>query len=247
MGRMAAPRALWRALVSLYEETLTLLIGNLAWLALNLPLFIVLVFVSIPFAGFDESIGPQSLMILIAWLFLFMPSPGGVGLAALAAATAGPDVPRMAIFWQAVRARWKLSLVCMLVSGVVAVALLGNLYFYAVVGTDWMRYASFLWLYASLFWLGMHVYLLPLLVHVSEPRLLDLYRRAALITLGHPIHTLILLVGMLLIGSLTLLFLPIYVLIGGAYIAMVQAHGFREIRRRHGDLPVETDEGMKSL
>jgi uncharacterized membrane protein YesL len=244
---MAAPRALWRALVSLYEDTLTLLYGNLAWLALNLPLFIVLVFVGTPFASFEGGMGPQSLMILIAWLLLFMPSPGGAGLAALAAAAAGPDVPRMNVFWDAVRARWRLSLVCMLVSGVVAVALLANLYFYGIVATDWMRYASFLWLYATLFWLGMHVYLLPLLVHVQEPRLFDLYRRAALITLGHPIHTLVLFIGMLLIGSLTLIFLPVYVLIGGAYIALVQAHGFREIRRRHGDLPVETDEGMKAL
>jgi uncharacterized membrane protein YesL len=201
----------------------------------------------LPSTTVEGGMGPQSMMILIAWLFLFTPSPGSVGLAALAAAAAGPDVPRMSVFWQAVRVRWRLSLVCMLVSGIVAVALLANLYFYAVVGTDWMRYASFLWLYATLFWLGMHVYLLPLLVHVQEPKLFDLYRRSALITLGHPIYTLLLLIGMVLVGSLTLIFLPIYVLIGGAYIAMVQAHGFREIRRRHGDLPVETDEGMKAL
>jgi uncharacterized membrane protein YesL len=247
MGRMAAPRALWLALVTLYEETLTLLVGNLAWLGLNLPLYIVLVFLILPFSGPEDAGGPQAMLVLVAWLLLFMPSPGGAGLAALASAAAGPDVPRMSTFWDAVRTRWKLALVCMLVSLVVAVALIANLYFYAVFGEGWMRYASFLWLYATLFWLGMHVYLQPLLVHVAEPRLLDLYRRAALITLGHPIHTLILLIGMALIGTLTLVFLPVYILVGGAYIAVVQAHGFREIRRRHGDLPRETDEEMKPL
>ena len=244
---MAAPRVLWRALVSLYEETLTLLFGNLAWLALNLPLYLLLIVVGVPFSGAEEAGGPQALLVLVAWLLLFMPSPGGAGLAALANAAAGPDVPRMATFREAVKLRWRLSLVCMLVSLAVAVALIANLYFYAIVGTGWMKYASFLWLYAAVFWLGMHVYLLPLIVHVAEPRLVDLYRRAALITLGHPLYTVVLLIGMLVIGSLTLVFLPVYILVGGAYVALVQAHGFREIRRRHGDLPLETDEEMKPL
>jgi uncharacterized membrane protein YesL len=245
---MAAPRVLWRALVSLWEDTLTLLVGNLAWLALNLPLYVVLVLVAVPFVNPDEAGGSQQLlMIVLAWLLLFMPSPGSVGLAGVASAAAGPDVPRMSAFWEAVRTRWRLALLCMVVSLVVAIILLVNLYFYVVFGSDWMRYASFLWLYAVLFWLGMHVYLMPLLVHVSEPRLLDLYRRAALITLGHPLYTLVLSVGMLFAGAITIVFLPVYVLAGGAYIAMVQAHAFREIRRRHGDLPVETDEGLKAL
>jgi uncharacterized membrane protein YesL len=244
---MAAPRALWLALVSLYEETLTLLVGNLAWVALNLPLYIVLVFLTVPISGSIDAGGPEALLVLVAFLLLFMPSPGGVGLASLAAAAAGPDVPRMSSFWEAVRARWRMSVVCMLVSLVIAGVLLANLYFYALFVEGWLRYASFLWLYGALFWLGMHVYLLPLMVHVAEPRIFDLYRRAALITLGHPLHTVVLLIGTLVIGSLMLVFLPVYILVGGAYIAMVHAHGFREIRRRHGDLPVESEEEMKPL
>jgi hypothetical protein len=44
-------------------------------------------------------------------------------------------------------------------------------------------------------------------------------------------------------------FLPVYVLVGTAFVSLVQAHAFREIRRRHGDLvvEVEADEGRNRL
>jgi uncharacterized membrane protein YesL len=222
-------------------------VGNLAWAALNLPLYALLVGIFVPFAGSFEDGGPQGLLALLAWLLPFMPSPGAIGLAAVASSAAGPDVPRMSVFWATVRARWRLSLVASAVSLLIAVVLIANLYFYAFFGEGWMRFASILWLYGVLFWLSLHVYLVPLMVHVAEPRLLDLYRRAALISLGHPAYTFVILVGMIAVGTLSLVFLPVYVLVGAAYLAMVQAHALREIRRRHGDLVAETDEEVKPL
>ena len=100
------------------------------------------------------------------------------------------------------------------------------------------------WLYGALFWFAMHAYVVQLLVHVAEPRIFDIYRRAALIALGHPLFTVLILLEIVVIGTISLIFVPAYVLVGPSYLAMVQAHAFREIRRRHGDLVEEVDEDM---
>lgn len=235
---MAALRTLWAALVSLYDETLALVAGNVAWAILNLPVVAVLAAIGLPLLGSVEG-ASQSLLVVIAWLLLVLPTPASVALGGVARVAAGPDVPRFSLFWTTLRAYWRLGLVCCLISLAVAAALLGNLYFYAIYTSGWLRFVAVLWLYGALFWLSVHVYLVPLLVHLEEPRVVDLYRRAALIALGHPVYTLLLLGPVLVVGLVSIVFLPAYVLAAGAYVSLVQAHAFREIRRRHGDLVLE--------
>jgi uncharacterized membrane protein YesL len=241
---MAAPRALWLALVSLYEETAVLVASNLAWVLTNLPIFIVLALVTLPFAGVVPGGGPEWVLVLLAWLLLFMPHPAGIALASIASVAAGPDVPKLSLFWATFKAQWRIGLACFVISLAVTIALLANVYFYAVFTDGVLRFATILWLYGVLFWFAMHVYVNQLLVHVVEPRIFDIYRRAALIALGHPLFTLLLLLELVVLGTLSVIFVPAYVLVGAAYLAMVQAHAFREIRRRHGDLAEEVDEEM---
>ena len=246
---MSAFRTIWAALVGLYEETLVLLLGNLVAVALNLPIgllvfvFITLasIFFGLPIAGTGEDANPSWLLVAIFWLMTLMPTPGNVALAGLTRVAAGPDAPSFAIFRSTLRARWRLALRGTLVSIVVLLALIGNVLFYASVG-GWLRFASILWLYGTLFWLSLHIYLAPLMVHVAEPSLPNLYKRAAFIALGHPGYSMLLLLVMLVVSFITVVFLPAYVLIGAAFISLVQAHALREIRRRHGDLDVEPEE-----
>ena len=246
---MSAFRTVWAALVGLYEETLVLLLGNVVALALNLPIgllvFVLLtlasIFFGVPIVGRAEDASPSWLLVAIAWLMTLMPTPGNVALAGLTRVAAGPDAPSFAIFRATLAARWRLALRCTLVSIVVLLALIGNVLFYASVG-GWLRFASILWLYGTLFWLSLHIYLAPLLVHVAEPSLPNLYKRAAFIALGHPGYSMLLLLVMLVVSFIAVIFLPAYVLIGAAFISLVQAHALREIRRRHGDLDVEPEE-----
>jgi uncharacterized membrane protein YesL len=114
--------------------------------------------------------------------------------------------------------------------------------FYATVAEGWIRLASIVWLYGLLFWLGMHIYLVPLLLHVAGPRFVDLYRRAVFLTLAHPFYTVMLVLFVALVGLLSLALLPLYPLVTGAYVALIQAYAFRHLRRRHGDLVEEEAE-----
>ncbi|MBV9544357.1 MAG: hypothetical protein JOY61_08255 [Chloroflexi bacterium] len=237
---MAALRTLWAAVISLYDETLVLVGGNLLWVVLNVPFVIVLVALGVLLPGVSEAGGAQTLLIAIAWLLLLLPTPASVALGGLARVAAGPEAPRVGAFWAALKAYSRLSAIAFVISFVVAAALLWNVAFYASLDSI-LRFVFILWLYGLLFWLCMHLYLVPLLLHVSEPRLPDLYRRAALIVLGHPIYTLVLLIGVVSVGILSIVFLPAYVLVGGSYVALIRAHAFREIRRRHGELPLEPD------
>ena len=56
-----------------------------------------------------------------------------------------------------------------------------------------------------------------------------------------------LLLALLAISLVSVIFVPVYVLLGGSLISLVQAHALREIRRRHGDLPVEVEEEVSRL
>jgi uncharacterized membrane protein YesL len=242
---MGGFRTLWTALVSLYEDTLVLLVGNLAAVGLNVVPGLLLFAVGLVVLPGAESAGPEWLVALIAWLMPFFPTPGNVALAGLTSVAAGPDVPYFASFRDTLRARWRLAARCTLLSLAVFAALLWNIAFYLSVGTGWLPFVSILWLYATLFWLSVHLYLLPLMVHVREPRVLDLYRRAIFIALGHPAYTLLLLFALLVLGIAAVAFLPVYVLVGVAYMSLVQAHALREIRRRHGDLLPEPEEASR--
>jgi uncharacterized membrane protein YesL len=243
---MAAFRTLWAALVSLYDETLVLVGANLATVALNLPLALLLFLIGLPFFSTSEGPGTQWLVAIIVWLMPFMPTPGNLALAGVTRVAAGPDVPRLALFRESLREHWRLALRATLVSLVVIAALAWNVTFYLGQTSGLLQFVSILWLYAVVFWLSVHIYFVSLAVHVAEPRLFDLYRRAIFIALGHPVYTLLVLLVLLVFAFAAVVFLPVYLLVGPAFVSLTQAQALREIRRRHGDL-VETDEEVSRL
>ena len=114
---MAAFRTLWMALVSLYEETLVLVGANLAAVGINLPLGGVLFAVGLILLPSADTSYTQLLVLVIASLLPFIPTPGNVALAGLTRVAAGPDVPRFFQFRATLRERWVLALRCCVVRG----------------------------------------------------------------------------------------------------------------------------------
>src|SRR5215211_2319597 len=123
---MAAFRTLWTALVSFYEETLVLVTGNGAAIALNLPIGLALYLIAIPFLDQQNETAGQWLAAVIAWLLPILPTPANVALAGVTRVAAGPDAPRFAAFRASLRTHWRLALACSGVSLVVTVGLLAN-------------------------------------------------------------------------------------------------------------------------
>jgi len=244
---MTALRTLWMALVGLYEDTLVLVAANVAAFALNLVIGLVVVVVALVFPVVQDDVARQWLIGIVLWMLWYVPTPGNLALGGLAQVAAGPDIPRFAAFRDALRTHWRLALRCTAASTLITLALVWNVWFYYNVGTGWLQLVSILWLYLTLFWLSLHIYVVPLVLHVAEPRMFDVYRRAAFLALGHAGYTIVLLLAVLVIGALSVVFLPVYLLVSGAYISLVQAHALREIRRRHGDLVAETDEEVSRL
>jgi hypothetical protein len=249
MAAMAAFRTVWTALVGLYEETLVLVGANLAALVLNIPIGILIVLLGVPLGlAWDGEQFNTLFVLAVAAVGTLLPTPGNIALAGLTQVAAGPDVPRFANFRAAFRDRWRMALACTAVSVVMLAILTWNVNFYATrFWPEWPAFISVLWLYAALFWLSLHIYFVPLMVHVAEPRALDLYRRAAFIALGHAGYTLVLLVLLLIVSFAAAVFLPVYVLVALSFVSLIQAHALREIRRRHGDLTVDPEEEVGRL
>lgn len=233
-------RALWSALIGLYDESTTFLRSNLAALAVDLPLILLVALVTLPFAdpvqGELEVVWPW---VLGAWSVLFFPSPGQVGMGQVALTATTRESPRYQEFRSSLRDGWRRGLVLYLLGMIGSGILLGNVYFYAAVLDGWPRAFAVLWLYLLVLWLTLQAYLVPLWHRLGRPRLRDQYGRAALLVLARPLLSLTLLAATLLIAAVGVGLLPVYVLGGHASVALVRAHAFRLVRLQIGDLVEE--------
>ena len=68
---------------------------------------------------------------------------------------------------------------------------------------------------------------------LPTPSLVDLYKRAAILSLANPIFSLVLLLGTLIVLVLSAVALPIYPLMAMAYVALVGSQGFRVLRQKY--------------
>ncbi len=238
---MSALRVLWAAFVGLYDETIALVGANLAWLLVGVPPVVLLALLLVAFlpAEGEPTIGP---LLVAALLLVFLPTPGSVALGDLARVTASREAPTLALFWRALARTWPLGLrlFALSVSGFALLA--ANFYFYATVASGPAQLLAILWIYAFLFWLGMQVWIVPLAYRISRPRAFDLYRRSAMLTLGHMPFTFALVLVILAFAAASAILLPLYVLAVGSFVALVQAFAFRDLRRRHGELEDEDAE-----
>lgn len=242
-----ALRVLWAALVGLYDEALVLIRGNLLWLVLTIPLYLVTAALLVPLAamgsGAEQVSAPAWPFLLAALLTIVLPSPGAFGVGALAEVIAQRDSPRFEICSAAARRYWRRGLVLFSLGVVVFALLAVNLLFYASIGPEALRFLAVAWLYGLLFWLALQAYLVPLLLRRPDTGILDLYRRAALLTLGHPLFSGTLALALLLVAGLSIVALPVYFLLAGAFVALARAQAFRRLRVHHGDLPNAGPEG----
>ncbi len=144
-------------------------------------------------------------------------------------------------FKDGIRLNWKDGLKLGLISYVITAVSLVDLYFYlGRQGTAW-GILAFVWGYFILLWLGMSIYMWPMLVGMESPGLGLLFRNSFFMTMAYPVYTLVLLFFLILLAAISVL-LPI-LMIGfwPTWFALVGARAFQDrmadVKRRKENLP----------
>jgi len=92
--------------------------------------------------------------------------------------------------------------------------IVANINFYVGMPNQILKLVSIPFLYLLAFWLGLQIYLFPLLMEQGQKRLVLIFRNAILLTLGHPFFTIaFLLVILLLLLISVALTIPVVLLV----------------------------------
>jgi len=201
--------------------------GNVLAILLSLP--IVLVSIGAAYILHSLSLVPLGIALLVGAL----PNPACMGLQTLARELARGDTADLREQWQGLRMHWRVSLRAWLIAAAITITCVVNMAFYA---TQAAKPATRLhavavplflvWALFLLFWLGIHLYVAPLLLAQAEARVLLAYRNAAVIMLSRPVAswTVILIwLGALVFTSATAL----ATVIGLALAVSIQQNTFR--------------------
>lgn len=203
--------------------------GNLLAMLLSLP--IVLVSILVAFSVHSLSVVPLGIAVLVGAL----PNPACMGLQAFARELARGQVTEFGDQWQGLRTYWKVGLRAWAMAAAITIICAGNAAFYATraanAATGWHTFAaslSVVWTLILLLWLGVHLYVAPLLLAQTEARVLLAYRNAAVIMLTRPVASLtasVIWLGVLVFTSATAL----ATIVGLALAASIQQNTLRRL------------------
>lgn len=190
-------RVFWLAIKDLLDELFVLMAINALWLVLSLPLAVIgLLSVlqgAIPFG---------IVMILLSVL------PGGPatrGLYSVAERIIDGRTASIRDFFAGMRSDWLLSWKVYGLWTFGLILIIVNMGFYFQWGNTIGLFLGVLFLYLLAIWLGMLIYIGPLLLLQTDKRIRLIARNALLMTMGRPVFTLVTLVLMLLLLGLSLL------------------------------------------
>ena len=175
--------------------------GNVFAMVLSLP--IVLVSIAVASAVHSLSLVPLGIALLVGAL----PNPACMGLQTLARELAHGDTANFGEQWQGLRMYWRVSLRAWLIAAAITITCALNMVFYANQAANPATRLHavavplfILWTLVLFLWLGIHLYVAPLLLAQAEARLLLAYRNAAVVMLSRPVASLI--VSLVWLGAL---------------------------------------------
>ena len=161
--------------------------GNLLAMLLSLPIVLALIVVAC-FARLN--VWDFSHTFLVGAL----PNPACMGLQTLARELARGDTPDFGEQWQGLRTYWRVGLRAWLIAAAITITCALNAAFWEIQAanpaTSLHAVAAplfLVWALILLFWLGVHLYVAPLLLAQAEARVLLAYRNAAVIMLSRPV------------------------------------------------------------
>jgi hypothetical protein len=162
--------------------------GNVLAMLLSLP--IVLVSIVAAFAVHSLSLVPLGVALLVGAL----PNPACMGLQTLARELARGQTADLREQWQGLRMYWRVSLRAWLIAAAVSVICVLNMAFYGTQAADPATRLHavaaplfVVWTLVLFLWLGINLYVAPLLLAQAEARVRLAYRNAAVIMLSRPV------------------------------------------------------------
>lgn len=184
--RLKAFSISWQALVSYYNELFSLIGMSLLWWATG---------------GLFAGVALGAAWILITaggpwWLAPLLAIPAGPASAAMAnvARRVARDLHAdRTVYLEGLRCHWRQALALSAISMAVLSLLLLNIVFYASRNSALLWALAFFWGYLSVFWVGVQLYLYPVLVGMEAPSVSGALRMAAAMALASPIYSLLLL------------------------------------------------------
>lgn len=175
---------------------------------------------------------------LLTWLSLglVVPAfPASVALCELARLALEAYAVKTRHWWDAMREYFARAWVVGLLTTVITLVLLANVWFYSR-QTGFWRYGTIFWLWMLGIWALAVVYVMPLTALQEERRPWRLVRNAFFLAVLRPFHTLVALLWVLTITALSILF-PLFLLVLPAYVAVYTTLLARQlildIQRRH--------------
>lgn len=236
---IAAASVLRWAVVGLYDESVLFLKVDAVWFLLSLPLGlpILLLLVGMLPVGPDGRGDWLIPGLLTGLTLLLVPNPASLGVYRVAAIVDRQESPPWREFWQVTRQNLGFGLTLFGIGLAGLVLGLFNLGFYWSLAGSPLQVVSIVWIYLLLFWLGLQLYLGPLAILVGERRLLQLYRRAAMLVLGQPLYTLTFLLAIGVLLLICVLAWPLFPLLGMGFAALLGTRAVSRLKRRYDPEP----------
>jgi uncharacterized membrane protein YesL len=186
-------RALRDKLIDAYVALIPLILLNLTWFVVSLPIMTAI------------------------------PATGGLFYATNKLAHGHPADWRTLLegfrlyFWQS----WIIGLANVVIIAIFA----SNFVFYSLADSGWVQAARVVVIVLALLWLGIQIYLFPLLIEQERPHVRNALRNALVIILKRPLFTLAVTVGIaiLAVGTTVVIF-PVWIFITASACALIANH-----------------------
>jgi uncharacterized membrane protein YesL len=209
-------RTFWKSVRELFDDLFILAIVNVLWLLINALALLIIVA-----AYLSGSFGLICVALLLSAISF---GPSNAGLYTIAERVTEGRTSSWRDFIAGLRANAKLSWQVYGLWMLGLVVLLFNMQFYSLNGSQISVFLTVLFLYLLVVWLGILIYIGPLMLIQTDKRLRVIARNAALMTFGRPLFTLgtLILMAIIFVTSIWLV-----ILLFLATVSFLALWGFR--------------------
>lgn len=226
MGK--AFKVIWKGITTVYEDLFRMIAINFFWALLGAPLLFIIWIIT-------TGTGDERLAYLLAgFLFVLIPNPLSVGIYYYANQIAHDERVDLSTFWEGVKTYWLRGLLLFVVNLVLILIVSFNIYFYLNIPNNmWLHLVAIIWFYVALIWIGIQIYLGPLLIEQKRKGIVLLMRNAFLLLLDNVLFTLIILIVEIIFIFIALIIPPIATLLVKSLLAAIESFALLTVLEKY--------------